>query len=125
MATQFFRQSDGPFESVRQSAPPSIAGLDANAEEVRRRKNLAASDELLNDIEELALADQRSVPGPLRDRIYALHTVIGKSAMRTFRTVHAAHDFVFAMQHALLVANPRTSMPPSHGGRAQGQPYRI
>jgi hypothetical protein len=126
MAIQFFRQSDGPFEPVPESLSPSVARVDTSGTEALRRRNLAASDELLNDIEELRLADRQTLPPRVRDRMLALHlAVIGRSTARTIKGLGAAHDFVLAMQHPLLDANPRISLPPSRGGRAAGQPFTV
>ena len=62
MATQFFRQSDGSFEPVRESLQPSGSFGDPSGAEAGRRRNLALSDELLNEIEELRLVDRQALP---------------------------------------------------------------
>ena len=126
MATQFFRQSDGSFEPVRESLQPSGSFGDPSGAEAGRRRNLALSDELLNEIEELRLVDQQALPSLLRGRIQSLHlAVFGKSPDRTLKNLSAAHDSVLAVQHPLMAANPRISMSSPPGGRAPGQPFSI
>src|SRR5260370_21559062 len=126
MATQFFRQSDGSFEPVRESRQPSGSFGDPTGAEAGRRLNLALSDELLNEIEELRLVDQQALPSLLRGRIQTLHlAVFGKSPDRTLKNLSAAHDSVLAVQHPLMAANPRISMSSPQGGRAPRQPFSV
>ena len=54
MATQFFRQSDGPFEPVRPRLQPPVASADAADTESDRLRLLAATDQLLTEIEEMS-----------------------------------------------------------------------
>jgi len=126
MATQFFRQSDGSFEPVRESLQPTVALGYASDAEAGRRRNLAVSDELLNEIEELRLVDRHALSPQLRSRLQSLYlAVIGKSSDRTLKNLSAAHDFVLAVQHPLMAANPRISMSSSQGQRAPGQPFTV
>jgi len=126
MATQFFRQSDGSFEPIRESLQPSPSFGDPSGPEAARRRNLALSDELLNDIEELRLGDRQALSPQLRSRLQTLYlAVIGKSSDRTLKNLAAAHDFVLAVQHPLMAANPRISLSSSQGQRAPGQPFTV
>jgi hypothetical protein len=126
MATQFFRQSDGSFEPIRESLQPSPSLGNPSGLEAARRRNLALSDELLNEIEELRLVDQQRLPSLLHGRIQSLHlAVIGKNSDRTLKNLSAAHDLVLAVQHPLMAANPRISMSSPQGQRAPGQPFTV
>jgi hypothetical protein len=126
MATQSFRQSDGSFKPVLGSPAPFTALANSSDQEAHRRSRLAASDELLDEIEELNLLDHRALPSQLRNRITALHFAItGARTESKIKTCVAAHDFVFALQEPLMAGNPRTSAarPSSHS--RPGQPITV
>ena len=110
MATQSFRQSDGSFKPVLGFLSPTAAFADSGDPEADRRSRLAASDELLDEIEDLNLLDRHDLPAQVRNRITALHfAVTGGRAESRLRTCVAAHDFVLALQEPLMAGNPRTS----------------
>ena len=91
-----------------------------------RRSLLAASDELLDEVEELRLADGSTVPQPLRDAISALQLRIGRRNPPVApATLRAAHELVLAVQQRLMAANPRNAQPRAHPGRAGGQPMTM
>lgn len=90
--------------------------------ERRRRALLDASDELLNEVEELRLQDHKRVPEPLRRSIENLQVKLGRSdAPLSPSTLRSAHDLVLTVQYGLLSANPRSGTPRTHPGRAPGQ----
>src|SRR5258708_19829333 len=76
MAPQSFRQSDGSFKPVLGSLPPTTTFADSGDPEADRRRRLAASDELLDEIEDLNLLDRRDLPAQVRNRITALHFAV-------------------------------------------------
>ena len=126
MATQSFRQSDGSFKPVRRFLPPTGAFADSGDPEADRRSRLAASDELLDEIEDLNLLDRRDLPAQVRNRISALHlAVTGGRSESKLRTCVAAHDFVLALQEPLMAGNPRTSAARPSGHRRPGQPLTV
>jgi hypothetical protein len=90
--------------------------------ERRRRALLDASDQILNEVEELRLENQRHVPKPLRMSIENLQVNLGGSdAPLSPSTLRSAHELVLAVQHGLLSSNPRSGTPRTHPGRAAGQ----
>lgn len=92
------------------------------AAERRRRALLDASDQLLNEVEELRLENQRRVPEALRRSIEELQVNLGRSdAPLSPSTLRSAHELVLAVQHGLLGSNPRSGTPRTHPGRAPGQ----
>jgi len=92
------------------------------AAERRRRTLLDASDQILNEVEELRLENLRRVPEPLRRSIENLQVRLGRSdAPLSPSTLRSAHELVLAVQHRLLGSNPRSGTPRSHPGRAPGQ----
>ena len=125
MATQSFRQSDGSFKPVPQSLAPTGGLSDPSNTDALRRGRLAASDELLKEIEALRLADRVSLPPALRDRIRALHVAVnGLGSEAKLKTCRAGHDFVLALQQPLLAANPRNPVTRPSGHRVPGQRRR-
>jgi hypothetical protein len=126
MATQSFRHSDGSFKPVLGFLPPTTAFADSGDPEADRRKRLAASDELLDEVEDLNLLDRRDLPAQARNRIAALHfAVTGHRSESKLRTCVAAHDFVLALQEPLMAGNPRTSAVRPSGHRRPGQPVTV
>ena len=123
MATQSFHQSDGSFKPVL----GFLALLaDSGGPEANRRSRLAASDELLDEIEELNLLDRRTLPSQVRDRITALHfAVTGARSESKLKTCVAAHDFVLGLQEPLMAGNPRTSTARPSGHQRPGQPITV
>lgn len=95
---------------------------DRQAAERRRRSLLEASDQLLNEVEELRLEDRRRTPDRLRRSIEKLQVRLGRSdAPLSPSTLRSAHQLVLAVQHGLLSSNPRIRTTRSHPGRAPGQ----
>ena len=93
------------------------------AAEHRRRSLLNESDELLDRLEVLRLADQSRVPKRLKDAIEALQQRLGRSdPPPPPSTLRAAHELVLSVQQRLMSANPRNLLPRAHAGRAGGQP---
>src|SRR5438270_12578382 len=91
--------------------------------EQRRRSFLAESDELLDRVEELRLAEERLLPERLREAIRGLQLRLGRrDPVPAPATLTAAHELVLAVQQRLMTANPRVSLPRTHPGRASGQP---
>lgn len=91
--------------------------------ERRRRALLAASDRLLDRVEELRLADHVETPPSLQGAIRALEQSLGRAERaRHLPTLQAAHDLVFAVQERLLAVNRGRPTPRGHPGRAPGTP---
>ena len=92
--------------------------------EQRRRSLLNESDELLDHLEVLRLADQTRVPKRLKTAIDALQRRLGRSEPPpSASTLRAAHELVLSVQQRLMSANPRNVLPRAHAGRAGGQPF--
>lgn len=107
---------------LRMAAATTDAHSDA-AIETRRRSLLAESDVLLDDVEMLRLHDATEAPPRLREAIHALQLRLGRRNPPVApATLHAAHDFVFAVQQRLMAANPNLPHPNRHVGRPSGQP---
>ncbi len=95
----------------------------ADESEVHRRLTLARSDEVLDRLELLRMADQVAVPQSLRDAIRALQLRLGRvDAPASPRTLRAAQHLVFSVQQQLMAANPRNPNPRPHVGRPGGMP---
>jgi LmbE family N-acetylglucosaminyl deacetylase len=91
--------------------------------ESRRRGLMFASDQLLDEVEVLRLADETDVPASLQDAIDALQRRLSRNRPTVAPvTLHAAHDLVFAVQQRLMAANPKHPRPNRHQGRPTGQP---
>ena len=90
----------------------------------RRRALLASSDRLLDQLEELRLADRVNTPPALRDAVQALQQRLGGTERAANpRTLRAAHELVLSVQERLLSRNPREPGPRrAHSGRAAGAP---
>jgi hypothetical protein len=89
--------------------------------ERRRRSLLAASDSLLDRVEELRLLDRVDTPPPLQDAIQQLRTRLDTSARDGHAsTLEAAHDLIFAVQERLMALNEARPTPRAHPGRAEG-----
>ena len=87
-----------------------------------RRSLLAQSDELLDAIERLRLAERRTVPAELASAVALLQARLGRpSPVVAPATVASAQNLVFALQQRLMARNPRTTTPRAHEGRAAGQ----
>jgi hypothetical protein len=126
MAIQSFRQSDGSFTPVLALAIPTAALGDPSHPDAHRRDQFAASDALLDEIEELNLLDRRTLPPEVRERITALHfAVTGVRSASKLKTCVAAHDFVLGLQEPLMAGNPRTSASRPSGHRRPGQPITV
>ena len=90
--------------------------------EPARRELLARSDQLLDEVEQLRLAERRRVPPTLQEAIQRLQLRIGSPERADPRTVRAAQLLVFTVQQRLMAANPRNPQPRAHLGRALGTP---
>jgi hypothetical protein len=101
------------------SALPHTAATEA---EMARRTMLAQADLLLDEVEELRLAEQPRLPPSLGEAIRGLQARIGRRETGNVRTVHAAQLLVYAVQQRLMAANPRNRQVRSHLGRAGGSP---
>lgn len=110
--------------SALPTTAPSIPRQDPAADwpDLTRREMLARSDHLLDQVEQLRLAEQRRVPPSLRSAIRTLQQRTGRPESTSPRTVRAAQLLVFTVQQRLMAANPRHSHPHSHLGRALGTP---
>lgn len=90
--------------------------------ERRRRALLQASDQLLDQVEELRLRDYLSVPAQVRSAIRDLQVSAGRGeAAAAPANLRAAHQLVLAVQHRLMAANPNNVTPRVHPGRGPGQ----
>src|SRR5262245_2260503 len=102
MATQSFR-SDGQQDADVGTTSSNRGRVSDSDHETLRRVRLETSDRLLDQIEELRLADRRILPAHLRDRIRMLHlAVTGFRTKAELKTCAAGHEFVFGLQEALL-----------------------
>ena len=106
--------------------PVATATLDT-VEEARsdswRRTLMQESDRLLDEVEELRLADEDDAPINLREAIQNLQRRLGRrDPPLPPATLHSAHDLVFAVQQRLMSANPKHPRPKVHAGRPGGQP---
>jgi hypothetical protein len=106
----------------RMSVLPHTAATEADT---ARRTMLAQADLLLDEVEELRLADQPRLPTTLGDAIRRLQARIGRRETANLRTVRAAQLLVYAVQQRLMAANPHNQQPRSHPGRAAGSPVVI
>jgi hypothetical protein len=92
-------------------------------EDQHRRRLMAESDRLLDEVETLRLLDEEQAPLSLREAIQMLQSRLGrKDPPLPPATLNAAHDLVFAVQQRLMAANPNHPRPNRHRGRAEGQP---
>jgi hypothetical protein len=92
-------------------------------EDEHRRRLMAESDRLLDQVETLRLLDKEDAPPALREAIRQLQLRLGRTdPPLPPATLHAAHDLVFAVQQRLMAANPKHPRPNRHRGRAEGQP---
>ena len=81
------------------------------------------SDRLLEEVESLRLSDAEDAPDALREAIQDLQRRLGRrDPPLPARTLHSAHDLVFAVQQRLMAANPNHPRPNRHLGRPGGQP---
>ena len=97
--------------------------MSARAAELRRRRLMAESDGLLDQVEMLRLSDSTSAPVRLREAVRAMQIRIGRrNPPLPAATLDAVHDLVFAVQQRLMAANPKIPRPARHHGRPTGQP---
>jgi hypothetical protein len=88
-----------------------------------RRLLLEESDQVLEKVEQLRLAEARAVPASLRRAIAVLQARLGRQEPPPPpATLRAAHSMVFAVQQRLMAANPRNPGTRAHPGRAAGAP---
>lgn len=101
----------------------AVTSTAADDPEPRRRALLDASDQLLDRVEQLRLADRVETPPVLQEAIHALQQRLDAAARAgNASTLQAAHDLVFAVQERLLALNQRRPTPRGHPGRAAGSP---
>jgi hypothetical protein len=96
------------------------------APELDRRRLLAASDDLLDEVERLRLGDGGAIPERLNTAIVALQHRLGRPNPPVApRTLKAAHELILAVQQRLMAANPRNPTTRAHTGRGSGQFVRT
>jgi hypothetical protein len=101
----------------------AVEASQAHEAESHRLSLLALSDQLLAEVEQLRLAESRTLPPDLVEAIAGLQERLGRTRPPVApATVAAAQNLVFAVQHRLMAANPRNETPLPHPGRASGQP---
>lgn len=93
---------------------------DRDQSEAHRRRLLEASDALLLQVEELRLANRRSVPPQLQLAVRRLLAQIGRVDRHRRLTLNRAHDAIFDVQARLMAANPRRVTARHHPGRPEG-----
>jgi hypothetical protein len=107
-------------------AAATLAQVDDESAEARRRSLMEESDRLLDEVESLRLEDRSDAPTELGEAIQSLQRRLGRTdPPLPPATLHAAHDLVFAVQQRLMAANPRHPRPNRHRGRAEGQPLLM
>lgn len=99
-----------------------LVDLEADTSDRDRRELLAETDQVLEVVEHLNLAERREVPLALRQAVEELQARLGRSDPRRPQTVRAVQHLVFALQQRLMAANPRNPNPRPHLGRRSGQP---
>ena len=93
-----------------------------DAAERHRRRLLAESDDLLEQVEQLRLRGVRTCPPDVAAPVRRLHLALGRVDAGQPRTVRAAHNLVFAAQARLMAANPRRPRPRPQPDRPAGVP---
>ena len=117
MADQVFRPPDDPGEFVVGLVAPLARHIDGRSPEVGRRRCLADTDQLLNEIEELRL-ERSALTQHLVDRIAHLETeVVGHASGSRIHGLNTggAHELVLGLQHRLMAANPGNPQAPRPG----------
>lgn len=99
----------------------ALAWLDERDYERGRKRLLGEADALLDDVEELRLADGRAVPPQLSAAIASLQQRLGRRGMPP-TTLAAAHRLVLALEGRLMAANRRVPRTRVHVDRPAGQP---
>jgi hypothetical protein len=118
-------QTDRPREFIVGLAAPVVQYLDARSPEAGRRRKLADTDQLLNEIEELRLEAGSSLDCHLLDRIADIETeIIGHPNRSRIDDLdlRGAHDLVLGLQYLLMAANPWNSRAPRLGATVLGNP---
>lgn len=114
-----------PLPVPDRTARPALAGPQpphVNAEDRRRRNLLDEADQLLEEVEELRLDDQRRVPERLREAIEGLQLKAGRGdASIAPATLRSAHELVLSVQYRLMSGNPHNRTTGTHLGRGAGQ----
>jgi hypothetical protein len=111
---------------ISQRDPQGSAREPAQDPEGERRSKLAITDHLLNDIEELLLANRTRVPPTLAERLHHVQNALtDRPRMSTPHNLHHAHRLVLALQGPLLAANRRYPQPYQHERHAAGQPVKV
>jgi hypothetical protein len=83
---------------------------------------LEVSDQLLDEVEDLRLQDQRRVPQKLSSAIEQLQLKTGRGdASIAPANLRSAHELVLGVQYRLMSGNPRNRMTGTHLGRGVGQ----
>jgi hypothetical protein len=120
-------QPDHPCEFIVGLAAPVAQYLDARSPDAGRRRTLADTDQLLNEIEELRLEAGGSLSSHLLDRIADIETEIIGQAQRSRiddLNLRGAHELVLGLQHLLMAANPGNSRAPRLGATMLRKPAR-
>lgn len=96
---------------------------DPDESDVHRRHLLRESDDLLNRIEEMRLAEVGSLSFEVQLGVRALQAKVGRLPKSSGRlTLRTASEAIFAVQQRLMAANPRRPTIRAHLGRALGSP---
>ena len=106
---QVRQQPDRPYASFAGLAAPAVQYLGVRSPEANRRRRLAATDQLLNEIEELRLEARSSLPSHLLGRIVDVEAeIIGHPTRSRINglSLRRAHEFVLDLQYLLMAANP-------------------
>jgi len=99
----------------------ALAWLDERDFEHGRKRLLGEADRILDNVEELRLADGRAVPPELADAINRLQQRLGRRGTAP-STLSAAHRLVLALEGRLMAANRRVPRTREHIERPPGQP---
>ena len=100
----------------------AILANEPDTADAHRRRLLADSDHLLEQVEQLRLGDGAVCPPDLAEAVRSLQLRLGRAEASRPRTVRAAHHLVFAVQARLMAANPRNLQPRPQPDRPAGVP---
>jgi hypothetical protein len=100
----------------------AILEAEPDTADAHRRRLLADSDHLLEQVEQLRLGDGTVCPPDLAEAVRSLQLRLGRAEASRPRTVRAAHHLVFAVQARLMSANPRNLQPRPQPDRPAGVP---
>lgn len=100
----------------------ALLAAERDTADAHRRRMLADSDHLLEQVEQLRLDDGTVCPPDLAEAVRSLQLRLGRAEASRPRTVRAAHHLVFAVQARLMAANPRNLQPRPQPDRPAGMP---